>query len=302
MALGVFFASSTVFDAIEGTEAAPAATRSSAAPLLTPEAYQTLLASADAALAVPFQQFAAAAGPAALDTTATALALAIDAETDKLTAVRPPESAAEAHQHLVNGLTRLHWEPAGVDIEGRVDGASCTGPAGAASVARTEAATAVRTAAELLKAADSRYVFGTFMPAPSELQTRRMGNGTYLKRTSTDGSGQLKISNNGPKDTVMSLVPAGETAPRFIFYVQATSSFTVRGIPDGDYMMFKTAGVDWDSGLRAFSRDCEFTKFRQPMTFTTNSSSYIEYTIVLFANGSGNAPAEDVAAESYPTG
>jgi hypothetical protein len=302
VAAGVFFASTTVFDAIDRTEAAPAATRSSAPPLLTPEAYQQMLASADAALAAPFQQFAAATGPTVLDATATALAVAIDAETDRLSAVRPPEAATVAHQLLVGGLSRLQWEPAGVDIEGRVDGASCTGPAGAASVARTTPAGQVRAAAEQLKAADARFVFGSFLPAATGLQSRRMGNGTYLKRTSTDGSGLLKVNNDGPKDTAVSLVLAGETAPRLTVYLHAKSSFTARGITDGSYLVYTTAGVDWDPGMRVFSRDCEFTKFKNPLLFKTSSSSYTEWTVKLSRGGGGNAPVENVDAETYPTG
>jgi hypothetical protein len=291
-------------DALEetGETAAPAAERSSAPAALTPEEYQQMLASADAALAAPFAQFATAPGPAALDSTATSLALAIDAETDKLSAVRPPAPAKQAHELLVNGLNQLQWEPSGVDIEGRVDGASCTGPAGAASVARTTPAVLVRAAAEQLKAVDTRYVFGTFLPAPTELLMRQMGNGTYLKRASTNGSGLLKVNNEGPKDTAVSLVLAGQTAPRLTVYVHAKSSFTARGITDGNYLVFTTAGVDWDSNMRVFSRDCEFMKFSDPLEFKTNRGTYTEWTITLSPTESGNAPVEDVDAESYPTG
>ncbi|WP_203928835.1 hypothetical protein [Virgisporangium ochraceum] len=302
VALAVFFASSTILDSVDGTGAAPAAARSSGPPLVTPEAYQQMLASADAALAVAFQQFAAAPGPAALDSTATALALAIDAETDRLAAVRAPEPAAGAHQLLVGALSRLQWEPAGVDIEGRVDGASCTGPAGAASVARTVPAGQVRAAAEQLKTVDARYVFGSFLPAQTEVQARRMGNGTYLKRASTNGSGLLKVNNNGPRDTAVSLVLVGETAPRLTVYVHANASFTARGITDGNYSVYTTAGVDWDPGMRVFSRDCTFTKFREPLNFKTNSSTYTEWTITLSPSETGNAPIEDVDAGSFPTG
>jgi hypothetical protein len=302
VALLVFFATSSVFHAAGQGDAAPAAAPSSTPPLVSPELYAQMLTAADAALAVPFQQFAAATGPAALDLTATALALAIDKQTDKLSAVRAPEPAAEAHELLINGLSRLQWEPAGVDIEGRVDGAACTGPAGAASVARTTPANLVRAAAMELKAVDDRFVFGTFLPEPSELQQRRMGNGTYLKRTSTNGSGLLKINNDSAKDTSVSLVPAGETAPRLTVYVQGKSSFTARGITDGHYTVFMAAGVDWDPGMKLFSRDCEFSKFSEPIDFTTNRSTYTEWTITLSPSESGNAPVEDVTAESYPTG
>jgi hypothetical protein len=302
VAVAVFVASSTVFDSVDGTDAAPAAARSSGPPLVTPEAYQKMLASADAAIAVAFQQFAAAPGPAALDSTATVLAVAIDAEADKLSAVRVPEPATEAHQLLVSALSRLQWEPAGVDIEGRVDGASCTGPAGAASVARTTPAGLVRTAVERLRTVDSRYVFGSFLPPHTELPVRRMGNGSYLKRTSTNGSGLLKVNNNGPKDTAVSLVLVGETAPRLTVYVHAQTSFTARGITDGNYSVYTTSGVDWDQSMRVFSRDCEFTKFSDPLDFKTNRSSYTEWTITLSPSERGNAPIEDVDAESFPKG
>jgi len=112
----------------------------------------------------------------------------------------------------------------------------------------------------------------------------------------------LKVSNDGPKDTAVSLVLAGETTPRLTVYVHGKSSFTARGITDGNYAVFTTAGVDWDPAMRVFSRDCEFTKFKDPLEFKTNSSTYTEWTITLSPSESGNAPVEDVDADTYPTG
>jgi DnaJ C terminal domain len=284
--------------------ATAAGTPSPSVTAVTAEEYQRALAALDTNLTPPFGQLAAAHSPVALRDTATKLQASVVSEVDKLRHLEPPPEALAAHRDLMRGLDEL-----GVQLGQTASAAAarqvCAGSSALSAISRSAAASAVRAAATALAGAGP-YRAGSFLPAPVQVASRRLGNGTMVKRQARSGAGRLKILNGGATDTAVSLVPAGGTAAVLVVYVRGKSNHTVSGIRDGSYRIYLASGTDWDSGTRGFTRDCEFQQFDDAFDFTTKRSSsgtqYTEWTITLEPVVGGNARTSEVDPEDFPSG
>lgn len=281
--------------------ATPPATPSPSAVPISADQYQTLLAETDRTLAAGFGTLAAAKNPKAVRSAASGLTTMVDNQRRALEEVVPPPAVATAHDSLVDGLASLTADLAETGSDA-ASGGVCLGPAAVARVGRETAAGQLRTAAQALATADSTraYQVGSFVPKATKDGNRRLGNGTYIKRTQ-GGSGQLKIENGGA-DSVISVVRSGSKSPVIRVYVRAKGKFTVRGVRDGTYQVFMTSGKDWDARLKAFSRDCGFSKFDDSFKFTTTSRTYTGWTITLTPVTGGNASTSGVDPEEFPGG
>jgi hypothetical protein len=266
----------------------------------TPEAYAQHLSTAEEVLTASFRRIGAAATMSSLASEIEAAGTAIDGVGDKFAAMLPPPAAAQGHQQALDALTRMEYEFESIDAD-RPDGRPCTGGAAVALLALSTPAELVRRAAATLKAADSRYVFGAFMPAATPLADRKLNNGTVVSRTTRGGSNQLKVVNNNDNDAAVTLTTANTQTSVLTVYVRGKSSNTVTGIRDGVYDKYLTSGKDWDSGTRRFTRGCDYSKFDQPSNLTSNRSSYTELTITLGAATGGGSPSSTVDPDSYPS-
>jgi hypothetical protein len=277
-----------------------AAPRPSASPV-GPDEYQALLTAADTELAKEFQTLTAAKNPNVIEVEALDVRASIDKHYRALVAVTPPPAIATAHTQLLTSLAGLReaLTEAGAAAD---SGDICLGPSAQSRVGRSEAADAVRAAAQALATADPTraYRVGSFVPKNAGDGSRRLANGTYVKR-SQGGSGQLKIENGGG-DAVISIVKGSAKSPVIRVYVRSKNSFTVTGITDGTYRIFMTNGRDWNPGLRGFSLECRYRKFDDSFKFTTTSRTFTIWTIKLTPQLGGNASTSGVDPDEFPGG
>jgi hypothetical protein len=133
-------------------------------------------------------------------------------------------------------------------------------------------------------------------------QTRRLGNGHYLRKGSMTGRSSLQIDNGGTRDAVVSVMKGKSRA--FSVYVRKKSKFKVRGVRDGTYKIFFTHGVDWDGKSKSFTRDCSFERFQKSVkfktTFTSTQILWHDWRVTLHAISGGNARTSDVDPEQFP--
>ncbi|MFI6825421.1 hypothetical protein ACIBJE_31395 [Micromonospora sp. NPDC050187] len=277
---------------------APSVAPSPSVAPVTPDQYQTVLTSTDQALNAGFRTLAAAKSPTAVRTATSGLATTAGTQRRALAEMVPPASVATAHDTLVEALDDLAAALTGTGSA--TSGQACLGPAAVARVSRERAADQLRAAAKALATADPTraYQVGSFLPKKTKDGNRRLSNGSYVKRTK-GGLGQLKIENGGA-DAVISIA-RGKTAVTRV-YVRGKSTFTVRGVRDGTYQIFMTSGKDWDARSKAFSRDCDFEKFDDPLTFRTTSRTYTGWTVSLTPVVGGNASTSSVDPDQFPGG
>ena len=286
---------------VSGTPRPSASAPGPAAPVEVSAAqYQQELTAVDKSLSGALATLKAARNPKAIRTAAGSFATAARTGGTELAALTPPATAATGHDSLLTALEDLASaveETASAAEERQV----CAGGSATALFSRSPAVDRMRDAAAQLAAADpaQAYKIGTFLTGDIKDTARRMGNGTYVKRT-RGGSGLLKITNGESVDKVISLVPTSGKKPATTVYVRGKSKHSVNGIRDGTYRIYLTAGVDWDAGQRRFTRNCRFAQFDDTMKFTTTSRQYTIWEITLKPTVGGNASTTDVDPDAFP--
>jgi hypothetical protein len=269
-----------------------------AAPALDPAAYQASLDDADKQLTAAVRALRAATTPRTVASTADALAEAVRTQASTLSGLTVPAGVSTAHGDVVSALSAL--ETALTSVSSSADSRSvCTGSSAGAKLGRDRAAAGLRKAVAALAAADpvAKYRFGSFLPAAAADQNRRRTNGSYLTRPS-GGSGELKVNNGNPADTVINLVKAGAKKSTVSVYIRARKKITAGRIKDGTYHVYMSSGTDWDG--RRFTRNCQFSKFDSDLKFTTTSRQYTIWELSLKVLG-GNATSSDVDPEEFPS-
>jgi hypothetical protein len=269
---------------------------------LSPDAYQQELATMDTALTPLMQAINAAANAAAIKSAATQLATQISVQRQQLQSATVPANVEAGNTEMVQALTQLESQTEDISTEGSSQGV-CVGQTAMSELTASASATAVRTAAQHLAAADPAHAYkvGGFMPAPvSAPATKRLGNGTIVKKASKSGSGQLKIQNGGT-DAALSLVPKGTNSAMVTVYVQANAAYTLKNIHDGTYTIFYTAGTDWDPNRKIFTKSCQYQQFDDTLDFATTSTQYTIWTITMTPTVGGNAQTSDVDPGSFPS-
>jgi hypothetical protein len=268
---------------------------------MSPASYQKALSAFDARLAKQFETLRKARKPSAVRKTMSGIQATLsDAKAD-LGLLDPPVAVEPAHTALLDAMETLATDLAGAESEA-ADGQVCAGSSATALISRTDGARQVRAAAAKVAVADRahKYQVGRFVPRSRGDRSRRLGNGTVIRRPA-GGLGQLKIDNRGGDDLVMSLVRQGAHTPVLAVFVRGGGKATVSGIRDGRYRVFMTAGRDWDSALRVFTRDCTFERFDDPAPYTTTAGTYTVLTYTLRLAGGGNASTSPVGSDSFPS-
>ncbi len=282
-----------------GTSPTPSnAERSPAVLELSPEAYQLALTSLDSAFSESLGKIAAARTPATVVNAADALATVAGDEMVKLRGMSPPKQVQAAHSMLVSALDSLRRTLPAAPFDD-----ICSGSAATSLISREGAISEVRAAAQELSTADPthQYKVATWLPKVAKETNRQLGNGKYLTRSMTGGSGQLRIKNSGAHDAVISLMPEKASKPVIVVYVRGKQSFTVSGIKAGNYSVYVSTGTDWDAVAHTFSRNCDFGRFLDAFKFTNTSTTYTIWEITLGA-GAGNTNGMPVSPDDFPIG
>ena len=206
-----------------------------------------------------------------------------------------PAAASTAHRQLLVALDALAEHI--TKVQGEISHRTlCAGSAALARFGQGEALTTLPAALQALAAAG--YPATLTVPKTGELQQRSLDNGTLVREGSRDGEGELTIDNgDGGSDAVVSLAKGGKSV-HSVFIAKGKTA-KVKGIEDGTYDIYFAGGVDWDSSTKAFTQNCDFSKFDDTMTFET-TSTYTTWEITLQAAVGGNATTSDVPEGSYP--
>ena len=282
-----------------GQQAAPPAPTTTTQPPESAADYQQALTGLAAALNNGLAELNGAQTPAAISTAVTDLNNDIQ-QARAAFAATPPKNTVAANNALLSALQYL-----GPDITSVGDAATgsqvCLGPAATALLSRQTSINALRDAVATLTNGSGglTYQFGAAIPASTEDGARTAATGTIVAGGVKHGLGELTITNGGDADATVALVK-GQGAPLVTVYMGHGGSYTLHHVPDGTYTIYVTSGVDWDSGARLFSRNCDFEQFDQTMDFRTTSTQYTTYTITLTPVAGGNATESDVDPGTFP--
>ncbi|MFC6611959.1 hypothetical protein ACFQFC_33830 [Amorphoplanes digitatis] len=269
-------------------------TTTSAPTPVNPEQYVQALASADTAIGAAFGTLKTADN-AAFAKAAPAAAGTIRAESEKLRAIEAPSGAETAHEQLTLELGSM----GDMIEESAAAKPDCPAASPWNTMLQSGWAEGVREDARKLAVADPRYAFGKFLPAAPKETNRRLKTGKILKRSGPGGRGHLKIKN-GDDDAAISLVPAKGKKPVVTVYVRGGGSYTVKGVRDGTYRIYKASGADWNADKKGFTRDCSFSRIEDTFKYTTTSVAYTIWSVTLTPVLGGNAKTSELDPDSFP--
>lgn len=274
----------------------------SGAPTTAPPAPKTLTAAeyrAQATAAVrPVQDalgsVADAKKPKSVQTRTTGVSNAAAKAVTQLQALAPPAELAAPHAQLLSALGAFRTTTGG--LSAKVGSrALCTGSAVTIRVGDAGATAALRKAAA---AASIKLK----LPAANQKADARPSNGKFVRSGTRNGNGELTIDNGGSADAVLTLVKGGDKA--FSVFVRKGKKTTVKGVPNGNYVVYFAGGKEWDTDTRSFGGNCSFAKFEDKLKFTTKRMSggisYSRWQLTLQPVIGGNARTSDVDPDDFP--
>ena len=78
------------------------------------------------------------------------------------------------------------------------------------------------------------------------------------------------------------------------------TSYTVKEIKDGVYVLFFSYGTDWDDGLKKFVGKTTYERFEETLDFVTTSIQYTTYSVTLNPVIGGTADTEYLNEDEFP--
>jgi len=126
-------------------------------------------------------------------------------------------------------------------------------------------------------------------------------NGSMIKDTRTaNGPGTLTVGNGLDSDGMVAMMDKATTV-LIIFYVHGKESYTLQGIPDGDYQVFFTLGKDWSWEEKTFTPAQSTRKFDDSLTYTTANGTYTTFSLTLHSVSGGSAKSTEIDPATFPT-
>jgi hypothetical protein len=133
--------------------------------------------------------------------------------------------------------------------------------------------------------------------------SRSLSTGTLITSRVLTGSGRLHIDNGTEYDAVLKLVDVASQKSVAEFYVGASSSFTLQGIPDGMFDVLFALGTDWDSASGLFTRDKMYSRFVDPLPYTTTQTQteidYPGWSLTLHTLPGGKARTDGISEQDF---
>jgi hypothetical protein len=115
------------------------------------------------------------------------------------------------------------------------------------------------------------------------------------------GEGELTVDNGTTQDGLVILSPVGdEDNPLGAAYVRAGKSFTLGGIPDGEYILFYSTGSEWNGDAGTFTAEPRYQRFDETLLFNTTLSTYTIWSLTLHPVVGGTAATSSVPVEDFP--
>ncbi|WP_344473437.1 hypothetical protein [Nonomuraea monospora] len=265
---------------------------------LTPEAYKAELESRHEAMAGAITALAGARGVKALDQRVGRAEEELSGAADALAALTPPEAVRTQHETYVTSLRDVATElGATTDKVGARD--LCTSSAVLADLG--DKLKALDQAGKELQSAGG-YPADVVSVKAGERQTRRLRNGSFIRKSTLNGRSSLEIDNGSSLDAVITVVKGKSKV--LSVYVRKKAKYKIRGVRDGSYKIYFTRGADWDGKNKAFTRDCSFERFEKNVkfktTFTATQILWHDWRITLHAIAGGNVRTSPVDPDDFP--
>ncbi|MFF4614836.1 hypothetical protein [Nonomuraea jabiensis] len=265
---------------------------------LTAEAYKGELQSRHKSMADAISALAGARGVKALDQRVGRAEEALSGAADALAAVTPPDAVRPQHDAYVAGLRDLAGELG--STAGKVGARNlCT--SSAVLIDLDDKLAALDKAGAALQSAGD-YPADVVNVKAGKKQTRRLKNGSFIKRATFNGRSSLEVDNGGTRDAVVTIMKGGSKS--FSVYVRKNAKFKIKGVRDGSYKIYFTHGVDWDGKSKSFTRNCSFERFQKSVTFKTTFTAtqirWHDWRITLHAIAGGNARTSPVDPDDFP--
>jgi len=126
-------------------------------------------------------------------------------------------------------------------------------------------------------------------------------NGSLIKDTRTaNGPGTLTVGNGLDSDGMVAMMDKATTV-LIIFYVHSKESYTLQGIPDGDYQVFFTLGKNWSWEEKVFTPAQSTRKFDDSLAYTTANGTYTTFSLTLHSVSGGSAKSTEIDPATFPT-
>jgi hypothetical protein len=280
---------------------------SSPAPAVPPPpGYQARLTRTDQDISAAFDAIDHAPDLPTLARTVLAAAGTVSAASQWLASGGPtPASAARTNDALTATLRQFADELAYLSQQVNQQ-VICTGSTALNAITTAPSMAALRAEAGALGTpAGAGYRWGGFLPAPRDQVDARMPSGRLVvdRRTGPPGNGVLRVRDDGDTDAVVTLARGGAVVVEVA--VRAGQSTQLTGVPDGSYDVYYLTGTDWDDVAHMFGRRCEFHRFTDPSTFSSNpvpgGTAYTSASITVSTTTGPDAPdASAVAPDSLP--
>ncbi|WP_028936603.1 hypothetical protein [Pseudonocardia spinosispora] len=277
-----------------------------------PVGYQDRLSRTDRDISAAFDGIARAPDLPALTQSVLGAAGVVSAASEQLATGGPtPIQMTGPNGELVAALRQFGYELAYLSQQINLQ-VICTGSTAAAAITTAPSMDALRAASTGIgtpTADRPAFEWGGWIPAARDAVNARMPNGRVVVDRRAAGSpadGVLEVTDDEDVDAVLALSRQG----KIVVSVAVGARKTVRldGIPDGVYDLYYSTGTDWDDVVGAFGRGCEFHRFTDPTTFSSQAlpdgTSYTVQTITLHTSrdepGAAPEDAAGAAADEAP--
>jgi hypothetical protein len=150
---------------------------------------------------------------------------------------------------------------------------------------------------------DSQYA-----PDPRPKRYHSLANGARLgdDAETNNGHGKLSVSNRTDLDAVVRLYNRVTQETVRWFFVKANSSCTVNSIPQGDYVLAYTSGLDWIDSEEAFRWHPSYHEFDRTVSYSEQTDAsgiqYEEFSVTLHPVFGGNIRAKVISRSDFLKG
>lgn len=143
--------------------------------------------------------------------------------------------------------------------------------------------------------------------APRPKSYHSLPNGARLgEDTGISGHGKLFISNQTSLDAVVRLYNRSTLETIRWFFVKSHGSFSVDSIPEGDYNLAYSLGLDWVDSEDAFRWNPSYHEFEKEFIYSeqrdTSRIQYDEISVTLHPVMGGNVRTKDISRSEFLKG
>ena len=102
----------------------------------------------------------------------------------------------------------------------------------------------------------------------------RLANGYAVKRSVNGGKAYVKVTNKTGSDAIAVLTrTSNKRKPVVAVYIRKGKTATIKGIPDGSYILWDCCGEDFNWTMRDFFTTVEHKRWVQALKFNTTAST-----------------------------